>query len=162
MNSLKHSIITQGCNSTTITPTALVNDLLTNLDAAKIAADNFLALTPNGDATKLQQACGNVITNHILSDSNVVIAKLEIYKTEIETLHTSLSCETMAPLLQKAVYENGCNTMSKGMLWTFVSGLCVAVFGTLMLSLRSATLRPQIYIIDGPSHSDLDSASFGY
>jgi len=39
--------------------------------------------------------------------------------------------------------------MSKAFMWTFASGLTLSIFGSIILSLRSATQRPQIYMVQG-------------
>jgi len=125
-------------------------------------ASNFQEMTPNGDITALQAVCGGS-TSNVVTKSNTVIEKLTVMATAFESIQSGMSCGTMAPLLQNALYENGCNSLSKALLWTFISGLFVSVFGTIMLTLRSATKRPQIYIVTPNPALRVDSDdSFGY
>jgi hypothetical protein len=111
------------------------------------------------DVNELDAACsGNATT---------VMAKLQTLSTDLDGLVTDfsnvydhISCDTIAPLAQKATYEVGCNSISKGLLFTFVSGLCLAVFGTIILSLRSATQRPEIYLLSNIDASQDDDNSY--
>ncbi len=125
---------------------------------------DFKALTPDDDAAALQSACGAGSTVDLIAQSSITIPQFDKLHSQLEAVYNATSCETMAPLMQQALYENSCSSLSKGLLWTFVSALGVATFGTIMLSLRSATLRPQIYIVaaNPASRSDLDNdSSFG-
>lgn len=138
---------------------------MTILDDVSAKADDFQALTPNDDATLLQSICGTAATDDVLGHSKQTIQLLDTFQKELEVLHNSVSCDTMAPIMQKALYENSCHSLSVGLFWSFLSCLCVATFGTVMLSLRSATLRPQIYIVAANPASrsdDIDNdSSFG-
>ena len=159
----QHDYAIQGCENTTTTPILVINDFVETLDEVKTAATDFQGLTPSGDASQLELVCGEDATNDLITKSNAMVTLLDTFKSQLEDLQGSISCETMAPLMQEAAYENGCNSLSKGLLWSFISGLCVATFGTIMFSLRSATLRPQIFIIAGnPASRDHDDeSSFG-
>lgn len=126
---------------------------------------DFQDLYPDGDITELTAACG-ATTSTIVTNADTAIEKFNELKAGFESIQGSISCETMAPIMQGAVYENSCNNLSQALLWSFVSGLCVSFFGTIMLTLRSATLRPQIFIVTpnpAASRADLeDDSSFGY
>lgn len=113
------------------------------LSSSRSLMDTFISL----DVTELDAACSG--------DATSVMAKVQTLSTELDGLITdysdaydNISCETIAPLMQKAVYEVGCNSVSSSLLWTFASGLCLAIFGTIVLSLRSATQRPEIYLLN--------------
>lgn len=128
--------------------------------------DGVSATMPSGD--EFHAYIGNAITNlekfssldrsdlsnECTGNVTATMDKVQSFSVELNSLdsdysrvYSHLSCESVAPLIQKNVYEISCNSMSKGFLWIFVSGLCLAVFGTIMVSLRSATQRPQIYLV---------------
>lgn len=135
----------------------MVNSLETNLEGADESLASFQELFPDGDSAVLEAACGGN-TADVVTKTNDVRDKLNILQADLGSLGDLMSCGTMAPIMQKALYETSCNSLSRGLLWSFISGLCVATFGTLMLTLRSATQRPQIYIVapNPASRSDLD------
>jgi hypothetical protein len=131
-----------GCvdgNSALMPSADAYNTALTN---AQSSAAVFTAL----DVDALDAACtGNATATMTKADD--LSAELSALVIDYNKVYGHMSCDSIAPLAQKAVYENSCNSMSKGILWTFASALSFAVFGTILLSLRSATQRPQIYLV---------------
>ncbi len=132
----------QGCVDGKLShlPTAdTYNSLLTS---AVTMSEKFTGL----DADELDAACaGDAPT--ILSEAADVTEQLNTLSADYAAIYDSISCETMATTVQKAVYENSCHTLTKGLIWVFSSALAVAAFGSILLSLRSATSRPQIYLV---------------
>jgi len=155
-----------GCATATATPNTVLNSFSGVIGEADITIASFKALAPNGDTTDLNAACGGG-GDAIMTQTATVSDELSSFEAYFDTLYGSVSCETMAPIMQQAVYETSCNNLSVSILWTFVPGLIAAVFGTIMMSLRSATQRPQIYIVaPNPASRDSDlenmsSNSFG-
>lgn len=152
-----------GCLDKNLTPSTIVNDFETTLSDALSAGTSFQELAPNGDTSSLDVVCAGDAAG-VMTKSNAVMDDLSSLKTNFESYQTSRSCGTMAPIMQQALYEKQCQSLSRGMLWTFIPALIVSSFGTIMISLRSATQRPQIYIV-APNplsrSSDDDNSSYG-
>ena len=90
-------------------------------------AQSNLAVFTSLDVGDLEDACPG-------DDVTATIAEVESFSVELDSLiadfngvYDHMSCESIAPLVQKTVYEVSCNSMSEGFLWTFASGLCLAV-----------------------------------
>eukprot|EP00551_Chaetoceros_affinis_P001581 CAMPEP_0203636010 /NCGR_PEP_ID=MMETSP0088-20131115/2648_1 /ASSEMBLY_ACC=CAM_ASM_001087 /TAXON_ID=426623 /ORGANISM="Chaetoceros affinis, Strain CCMP159" /LENGTH=378 /DNA_ID=CAMNT_0050490035 /DNA_START=427 /DNA_END=1563 /DNA_ORIENTATION=- len=151
-----------GCLDKNVTPSAVINAFETTIDDTYISGSLFQDLAPNGDVSSLDVACvGDA--SAVMTKSDALMVELETFKNYFESLQKSLSCETMATIMQQALYEKQCQSLSRGLLWLFISGLVVSSFGTIMLSLRSATQRPQIYIVapNPASRSSDDASSYG-
>ncbi len=129
-----------------MTPSAIVNSFETAIDDAYSSGSLFQDLAPNGDVSSLDVACvGDA--SAVMTKADTLMEELETFKNNFESFQTSKSCGTMAPIMQQALYEKQCQSLNRGMFWSFVSGLVVSCFGMVMFSLRSATQRPQIYIV---------------
>lgn len=147
---------------------ATQNDLIDTfgleIGDALAAASDFQAMTPNNDITDLAAVCG-AGTSDIVTESEAAIEKLNALQNDFNSIQDSLKCETMAPIMQGVVYETHCQHLSQDLMWAFIAGLTLSFFGTIMLTLRSSTLRPQIYIVTpnpGASRSEMgDDESFG-
>ncbi len=134
--------IHQGCIEGKLShlPTADTYDSL--LTSAVTMSDKFTGL----NVDDLDAACaGDAPT--ILSEAADVTEQLTTLSGDYSAIYDSISCETMATMVQKAVYENSCHSLTKGLIWTFSSTIAVAGFGSILLTLRSATTRPQIYLV---------------
>lgn len=153
-----------GCDEKNATPNALVNTFEDLIQDVVSASSDFQAMTPNDDITDLEGVCG-AGTSDIVTESNTAIEKLNELQNNFNSVQESMTCETMAPILQGLVYETHCSELTHDLIWAFISGLTVSFFGTVMLTLRSSTLRPQIYIMTpnpGASHSEMgEDDSFG-
>jgi hypothetical protein len=130
------------------------NDLVSE---AQDNLDVFSALPED----ELQAACGGDPA------TSTTMAEVESFSTEMGDLVTTfngvydhMSCATIAPLVQKSLYEVGCSNSVNSLVWTWVSGLMVAVFGTILISLRSATQRPQIYLVSASNVDAQDDDSY--
>eukprot|EP00554_Chaetoceros_debilis_P000208 CAMPEP_0194081380 /NCGR_PEP_ID=MMETSP0149-20130528/7175_1 /TAXON_ID=122233 /ORGANISM="Chaetoceros debilis, Strain MM31A-1" /LENGTH=525 /DNA_ID=CAMNT_0038763289 /DNA_START=130 /DNA_END=1707 /DNA_ORIENTATION=+ len=135
-------------------------------DASLTTAKDLDAIFAGFDVNELDGAC--------FGDANVMMAtltktsaQLSDLATEFGAVYNNISCEHLAPIVQNAVYTNSCHSLSSGFLWTFASALTVAAFGTILLTLRSATSRPQIYLVpagqsDDNSYIIGDEDSYGY
>lgn len=126
-------------------------------NATLLEAKTFIDAYTNLDVATMDAQCtGTPDADSIMTEVKLVSAGLDDLITQYTSVHNSMSCERIAPLVQKSVYEISCNSMSSAFLWVFVSGLLLAVFGSFMISLRSATRRPQIYLVpsNGKSRDD--------
>lgn len=147
----------QGCVdgiSATMSQADVYNDALTE-------AQSIAGVFTSFNLAELDAACDG--------DASTVMTNAQALSTELNSLiadygkvYDHMSCESVAPLMQKSVYETSCQSMSKAFLWTFASGLTLSIFGSIILSLRSATQRPQIYMVQAvQTHSiENDDASY--
>lgn len=144
-----------GCvdgNSATLPEADEFNAAVTN---ATSIIDTFTSL----DVNELDAACSGNATD-VVAQVEALSSDLENLVTDFNKVYDHISCDRIAPLVQKAVYELGCNSISKGILMTFISGLCLACFGTIILSLRSATQRPEIYLLSNIDESQDEDNSY--
>ncbi len=130
-----------------------------DFDAFLSKANSDLELFTALDVDELSNACGEDATSTM---SNVESFSDDLSKlaNDFSKVYDHMSCETVGKLVQKTVYEVSCNSISKGLLWTFISGLCLAAFGTILISLRSATQRPQIYLVSANKAELADDDSY--
>jgi len=122
-----------------------VNNLITDFTSLNVA--------------EVDAACG-VSTQTVFDEATSFKSVLASHASDFEIVYEGLSCESVAPLVQKAVYETSCQSMSKAFLWTWVSGLCLSVFGSIIITLRSATSRPQIYLVSSNGDGGNDDNSY--
>jgi hypothetical protein len=146
-----------GCPVAEDAPIDLLSDYGTLLTSAQDAATKFQSMKDHTAA--LAAACGvdNTAITTIMIKSTTASNSLTDLQLSFDGLNDSLKCGTLAPPLQKTIYETGCNSLSFGLLLSFIGTLVISVFGTIMITLRSATLRPQIYTI--PTGTDNMSVS---
>ena len=116
----------------------------------------FMAL----DVDELGVACPGDDAAAIMGQAKAFSTELDELVSDYDKVYDSMSCESIAPLVQKAVYETACGSIPRGLVWTFASGLCLAFFGTILVSLRSATLRPQIYLVQANNMQSNDDDSY--
>lgn len=124
---------------------------LPTADTYDVALTNAMAKSEKFtgfDEDDLDAACGGGgDASAVLAQARDVTTQLTSLTEDYNTIYDGISCENMATMVQKAVYENSCHSLSKALVWVFASALSVAGFGTILLSLRSATSRPQIYLV---------------
>lgn len=139
------------CEDKEITAWSEVNDYNTKSIAALDLSEDFTALDSDG----LESACVGDDVAALLDKATVNGEDLKGLVDTFDVLKSPLTCEKVTPLIQKSAYEIGCGTFSTSVLWCFSSLLALSVFGTIIFTLRSATRRPQIYIV--PSNNlDID------
>ena len=132
------------------------NDALT-------AAQSIAGVFTSFNVAELDAACvGDAST--VIASAQALSTKLDSLIADYDKVYDNMSCEAVAPLMQKSVYETSCQSMSKAFMWMFASGLSLSIFGSIILSLRSATQRPQIYMVQGvqtqSKSNDNDDASY--
>jgi|AntRauTorckE5430_2_1112549.scaffolds.fasta_scaffold00276_13 hypothetical protein len=124
------------------------------------AAKNIAGVFTSFNVDELETACNGGGASAVMANALALSAELNILITDYEKVYDNMSCEAVAPLIQKAVYEESCQSMSTALLRVFASGLCLSVFGTIILSLRSAIGRPQIYLVQANGEERDDDASY--
>ena len=111
------------------------------------------------DFQAMIDACGASNNEGTLVKSKTIAVTLEldaIYHGT-EDIFVATNCGTVAYLAQDSLYANGCNSLPNSFMWSFIGLLSTATFCTVLLSLRSATTRPQIYIVPpGPDEDSFD------
>lgn len=123
------------------------NEYETKIDAVKSSMSDFLAL----DVTQLDQACSG--------DAQAIMTKVQSAMVGINSLYDYFeavypSCTKISSVLQPAIYENGCNDFIKDIVRLFAAALPLAVFGTIIVTLRTALFRPRIYLVNERSNEN--------
>jgi len=140
------------CSDQDSVPVELVEIFSKNLTDVRAHADEFLSLTEenmavcsNSDSSgsEFVMALATNVTDRIIALQSLFLA-----------LRSNLSCKRIAPLVQKSVYESGCDSLMTSLMWCWVCLLGLATWCTLIVTLRTATHRPQIYIV--PANESID------
>jgi len=114
--------------------------------------DDFQAVV---DACGASDNDGNLVK----SKTTAVTLELDSLYHDTEDIFVATNCGTVAYLTQDTLYAKGCNSLPNSFMWSFIGLLSTAIFSTMLLSLRSATTRPQIYIVPpGPGDDSFDQA----
>lgn len=125
------------------------------IELVKSAIANFIALNVND----LDAACPG--------DAQAVMLKVQSANVGINSLYDDFSsvfpsCDKVASVIQPAIYENGCNLFVGNLVRMFSAALPLAVFGTIIITLRTAVQRPLIYLVNdgrGRKHQPYDDES---
>jgi len=122
------------------------------LAEAEGKGSNFVALSNDGNMTDLIAVCGSESTT-VIELTTSVLDSISQSLSDIHFLKSTMSCKSLAPLMQETVYEYTCQSLITSAVWNFASFFTLAIFTTLILTLRSAIKRPQMYIM--PSQNDI-------
>jgi len=114
-----------------------------NINDAMVLGQNFLELLGDGGST----VCSNDDVEYVTVLTTNTTNLMTDLQTQVLSITSDISCEEIAPLLQKSVYQSGCQSLVTDFMLTWLSLLGLATCCTLILTLRSATHRPQIYIV---------------
>jgi len=144
------------CENEDSVPHDIIDTYSTDLnDAQKLGAD-FMGLSDDGDISELIAVCGNKSTK-VMDLATTAIGHVDNLVSEFESLKSNLSCKSVAPLVQKTVYETTCQNLITNIAWNFSSFLVLAVFMTLLVTMRTAIQRPNIYIVPGQDSATMTS-----
>jgi len=133
-------------------PYDLIETYDKKLAEAERKGSNFVALSNDGDITELIAVCGSKSTNVIELTTSVLDSISELL-SDFHFLKSNMSCKSIAPLMQETIYDSTCQSLITSVVWNFASFFTLAIFTTLILTLRSAIKRPQMYIM--PSQNDI-------
>jgi hypothetical protein len=115
------------------------NDCVVQMDVVKSRMADFLDL----DVTQLDVAC--------TGDAHTIVSKVQSARVGLQLLYDAFdavypSCTKIASVLQPAIYENMCDDFIQNIVRLFAATLPLAVFGTIIITLRTALFRPRIYL----------------
>ena len=108
---------------------------------------------------ELISACGANANkgNLVRSKTIAVTLELDSLYNIAEDIFIATNCGNVAYLVQDSFYAKGCNALPNSFMWSYIGLFSTAVLGSVLLSLRSATTRPQIYIVPpGPDNDSFD------
>lgn len=150
----------QGCDDPNASAHSAIQEYGTEIAEAY---NNALLLEQlfNDDFQAVVDACGASDNdgNLVKSKTTAVTLELDSLYHHTEDIFVATNCGTVAYLAQDTLYAKGCNSLPNSFMWSFIGLLSTAILSTLLLSLRSATTRPQIYIVPpGPSNDSFDQA----
>ena len=116
----------------------------------ELLEENFDALLDSCDASDNE---GTLVKSKTIA----VTLELDALYHDTEDIFVATNCGTVAYLAQDTLYAKGCNSLPNSFMWSFIGLLSTATFCSILLSLRSATTRPQIYIVPpGPDNDSFD------
>ena len=115
------------------------NEYLLQMDAVKSSMADFLDL----DVTQLDVAC--------TGDAQTIVSKVQSARVGLQLLYDAFdavypSCTKIASVLQPVIYENLCDDFLQNIVRLFAVTLPLAVFGTIIITLRTALFQPRIYL----------------
>lgn len=126
------------------------NEYEIQVDALKSSLAAFIDL----DVTQLDMACSG--------DAQTMMTKVQSAMVGLKSLQDDFdaiypSCTKISSVLQPAIYENGCNDFITNLVKVFSAALPLSVFGTIIITLRTALYRPRIYLVKDRRSNGADS-----
>ena len=95
----------------------------------------------------------------------VLLAEMQsLLQVLLESLFRTLglvSCERVVRIYTSVVYDAACQYSVNGVMWVFVSSLVMAIFGLIMILLRSA-YKPTRYVTLVQEEEEEDGGFDGY
>lgn len=137
------------CSIPDSVPYGMIDEYVSNITYAISLTDGFMNQLEDVDLCSSSDD-----TEYVLVLATNATEHLNTLQNELLDMKSDVSCEAIAPLVQKSVYELGCGSVFKSIMWAWVSLLGFATWCTLIVTLRTATHRPQIYIV--PPNEDID------
>lgn len=133
------------CSDQDSVPHELIEMYSKNLTAASLYADEFMALSEVN-----MTVCSNVSSNTsalVMSLATNATDRISTLQSAFSSVRNDLSCKQIAPLIQRSVYESGCVSLIRSFTWAWICLLGLSTWCTLIVMLRTATHRPQIFIV---------------
>jgi hypothetical protein len=97
----------------------------------------LLVFHANATVEGLEVACGRDFDG--LGEAIMVVKEiLLLVLRSVTDLVEIISCDSIVPIYQTAVYDATCSYSMKALIWAFAAGLIASMFGFLMVLLRAS------------------------